>query len=385
MAMSSLRSALDELRTTDLGTMSDQQVEDGLVEIIGASESLEAEKLRWLAEMDRRRSFTKQGSLSAASWLATRAGMGSATAREKVQVARGLESMPQTKAAFSAGQISYSQARMLAQAAESHPEAFSTKEEELLEAARDLAVRDLGRTLDTWRQNLDAGAALAEAEARYQRRRLHTSRTVSGMVRLEGELDQEGGEALLAALRAVTEVPALSEERSPEQRRADALVDLARHYLDQGQVPANGGERPQLTVLVDLETLEGRAGRRCELDQAGVIYPEAARRLACDAGISRVITQGSSEPLDVGRRTRTPPASLRKALVVRDGGCRFPGCGRPHWWCDAHHIIHWLDKGPTCLANLVLLCRRHHRLVHEGGFHLEGMDGSFASVAPTGA
>ncbi|MGH9167000.1 MAG: DUF222 domain-containing protein [Acidimicrobiia bacterium] len=380
--MSSLRSVIDELRTTDFGTMSDQQVEDGLVEIIGVAESLEAEKLRWLAEMDRRRSFTKQGSLSAASWLATTAGMGSATAREKLQVARGLEAMPQTKAAFSVGEISYSQARMLAQAAEAHPEAFSTKEDELLEAARDLPVGDLGRTLDTWRQGLDAGAALAEAEARYQRRRLRTSRTVLGMVRVEGELDPEGGEALLTALRAVTEVPALREERTAEQRRADALVDLARHYLDHGQAHGNGGERPHVVVTVDLASLEGRAGRRCDLDQAGVIHPETARRLACDAGVSRVITTGASEPLDVGRRTRTVPASLRRALVVRDGGCRFPGCDRPHWWCDAHHVIHWLDEGPTCLANLVLLCRRHHRLVHEGGFHLEQMEGQLRFRRP---
>ncbi|MGH8936826.1 MAG: DUF222 domain-containing protein, partial [Acidimicrobiia bacterium] len=382
MAVSSLRSVIDELRTTDFGTMSDQQVEDGLVEIIGVAESLEAEKLRWLAEMDRRRSFTKQGSLSAASWLATTAGMGSATAREKLQVARGLEAMPQTKAAFSAGEISYSQARMLAQAAEAHPEAFSTKEDELLEAARDLPVGDLGRTLDTWRQSLDAGAALAEAEARYQRRRLRTSRTVLGMVRVEGELDPEGGEALLTALRAVTEVPGLREERTAEQRRADALVDLARHYLDHGQAHGNGGERPHVVVTVDLASLEGRAGRRCDLDQAGVIHPEAARRLACDAGVSRVITTGASEPLDVGRRTRTVPASLRRALVVRDGGCRFPGCDRPHWWCDAHHVIHWLDEGPTSLANLVLLCRRHHRLVHEGGFHLERMEGELRFRRP---
>ncbi|MGH9052960.1 MAG: DUF222 domain-containing protein, partial [Acidimicrobiia bacterium] len=217
---------------------------------------------------------------------------------------------------------------------------------------------------------------------RYQRRRLRTSRTVLGMVRVEGELDPEGGEALLTALRAVTEVPAPREERTAEQRRADALVELCRQWLDSEVAPQAGGERPHLTVIVDLETLEGRAGRRCDLDQAGVIHPEAARRLACDAGVSRVITTGASEPLDVGRRTRTVPASLRRALVVRDGGCRFPGCDRPHWWCDAHHVIHWLDEGPTSLANLVLLCRRHHRLVHEGGFHLERMEGELRFRRP---
>lgn len=129
-----------------------------------------------------------------------------------------------------------------------------------------------------------------------------------------------------------------------------------------------GGERPHLNLTVDLETLEGRAGRVCELDHTGVITAEAARRLACDAGISRVIARGGSEPLDVGRRTRTIPPAIRRALVIRDRHCRFPGCDRPHSWCDGHHIVHWLDLGETRLDNVVLLCRRHHRMVHEGGW-----------------
>ena len=108
----------------------------------------------------------------------------------------------------------------------------------------------------------------------------------------------------------------------------------------------------------------------------GPIHPEIVRRLACDASISRVITRGGSEPLDVGRRTAVVPAPMRRAVVVRDRHCRFPGCDRPPPWCDAHHAKHWADGGETSLANLVLLCRRHHRLVHRpGGFRLEMTDG----------
>jgi hypothetical protein len=121
--------------------------------------------------------------------------------------------------------------------------------------------------------------------------------------------------------------------------------------------------------------LERRAGRRCELDDAGGITAEAARRLACDAGLSRVIVGASSEPLDVGRRAPVVPPGLRRALVVRDRGCRFPGCDRPHPWTDAHHIVHWADGGPTSASNLVLLCRRHHRAVH-GGFIVRVVDGA---------
>ena len=97
-----------------------------------------------------------------------------------------------------------------------------------------------------------------------------------------------------------------------------------------------------------------------------MISPETARRIACDAGVSRVLTKGDSEILDVGRTTRSVPAALRRALALRDKGCTHPGCTRPHHWCDAHHIVHWADGGETSLANLVLLCRRHHRMAHEG-------------------
>jgi uncharacterized protein DUF222/HNH endonuclease len=141
---------------------------------------------------------------------------------------------------------------------------------------------------------------------------------------------------------------------------------------------------PHVTLTVDLETLERRAGRPCELDEAGVIGAEAARRLACDATLSRVITAGASEPLDVGRRTPVVPAALRRALVVRDRGCRFPGCDRPPPWCDGHHLVHWADGGETSLSNLVLLCRRHHRAVHER-FALELADGRPVFRRPDGS
>jgi hypothetical protein len=126
-------------------------------------------------------------------------------------------------------------------------------------------------------------------------------------------------------------------------------------------------------VSVDLQALKGPGGR-AELGDAGPLTPQAARRIACDAEISRVITRGPSEPLELGRRTPVVPASLRRALVVRDRGCRFPGCGRPQAWCDCHHVVHWADGGETSLSNLVLLCRPHHRMVH-GRFGLEMVDG----------
>jgi hypothetical protein len=140
--------------------------------------------------------------------------------------------------------------------------------------------------------------------------------------------------------------------------------------------------------MVDVETLRGEAAGspgRCEMDHTGAIHPETARRLACDASVMRVVMAGTSEPLEVGRRTPVVHAALRRAVVVRDGSCRFPGCSRPHVWCDAHHIRHWAKGGGTNLTNLLLLCRPHHRLVHEGGFGLEMADGKPVFRRPDGS
>jgi hypothetical protein len=194
------------------------------------------------------------------------------------------------------------------------------------------------------------------------------------MVRIDGDLDPETGETVITALRSCLDAEARSADpedcRTPAQRRADALGEVCRQWLDHADRPEVAGERPHVTVTVDLETLEGRLSGACELDQAGPVHSEAARRVACDASISRVITRGRSEPLDIGRRTPAVPASLRRAVVIRDRHCRFPGCDRPHSWCDAHHVVHWASGGPTALSNLLLLCRRHHRLVHQG-FRIE--------------
>jgi hypothetical protein len=138
---------------------------------------------------------------------------------------------------------------------------------------------------------------------------------------------------------------------------------FARHGHHRG-----GRGAAHIDVVVDYQTLTGRSGTTCELSSSETITPETARRLACDADITRIITGPRSQPLDVGRARRTITASQRKALAIRDRGCAFPHCDRPPEWCDGHHLEHWADGGGTDLDNLVLLCRRHHTLCHEGGF-----------------
>jgi Domain of unknown function (DUF222)/HNH endonuclease len=176
---------------------------------------------------------------------------------------------------------------------------------------------------------------------------------------------------------ADTDVPAGTPAVSAGAARADALLAIADEFLAGGDGPARartGGDRYQVLVHVDAATLAGDGdGGRCELAHGAPLAPETARRLACDASIVRLIER-DGRPLSIGRKTRSIPPALQRALHARDGGCRFPGCGSRRF-VDAHHIEHWAHGGATELANLVQLCGHHHRLVHEGGYQITGRPG----------
>ena len=266
------------------------------------------------------------------------------------------------------------------------------------------------------------------------------------MVAIDGLLEPEAGQTVLAALEPLAHPADAHDDRSGGQRTADALTELARRALEAGRLPRTGGVRPQLLVTVELDSLLGHhpalAG---DLGGMGLLDPEGCRRLACDGTVTRVLvtrhppgqhhlgpgvgeppttpdptgtrdpgardptvpggpgqvedlgvllraaaaklppTLGGppSQPLDVGRASRVVTPAQHRALAVRDGGCVFPGCSRPLTWCEAHHLIHWLDGGPTDLANLILLCRAHHRAVHEGGWQLaRDPDGRLTATPP---
>jgi hypothetical protein len=387
--MSELRSAVDALRSESLPDLPDARIEEDFTELQRAVELLEVERLRRLAEIDRRRLFERDGHLSAASWLASTFKVAWGTAREHLRIARALEEMPQTRQALDAGELSMSAVRVLVATRDADPSAFGRCEKELVEAARIHSMQDLQRIAAYWRQAVETERSLEGDEKVRERRRLHASVSFLGMVRVDGDLDPETGETLLTALRAVLDAESRSgggDDRTPAQRRADALGEICRQWLDLAERPSVAGERPHVTVTVDADALQGALGETSELDHVGAVHPDAARRLACDASIMRVVMAGRSEPLDVGRRTPVVSPAMRRALIVRDRHCRFPGCDRPHTWCDAHHVVHWADGGPTALPNLLLLCRRHHRMFHErGGFRLELLDGRPVFRRPDGS
>lgn len=298
---------------------------------------IEVERLRRLAEIERWRLFERDGHLSVAAWLAARFRLGGSDARDAVRVARGLEAMPRTREAVDAGDMSMSAVRVLVSARDADPEAFEHAEAELVEAARLHSVADLRRVASFWRQRVERGRASGE-DALRMRRALHASSTFEGMVRVDGDLDPESGESLLTALRAVLDAEARSrgrddDDRSPAQRRADALGEICRHWLERADRPSVGGERPHLTVTVPVEALGGDPTTLGgELDHLGPVASPLMRQLVCDAAVMRVVMAGGSQPLDVGRRTPVIPPAMRRAVIVRDRTCRFPGCERPHTW-----------------------------------------------------
>jgi Domain of unknown function (DUF222) len=173
---------------------------------------------------------------------------------------------------------------------------------------------------------VDAESGDAAAARRFERRGFFASLTFDGMIRVDGNLDPENGQTVLQAIGSVVDADVRGsdrDDRRPAQRRADALGHICRAYLESMGRPAVAGERPHVNVTVDLATLQRDSGV-AELDDVGFIAAEDARRIACDATVGRVVTGSASEPLDVGRRTAVVPPALRRALVLRDRGCRFP-------------------------------------------------------------
>ena len=294
-------------------------------------------------------------------------------------MARALEAMPVAADALVSGDVSSSAISLLAHARDASPEAFSRSEAQLVDAARTMPVEELRDTVARWRHD-------HADEAEDDRQELYLSPTLVGRGRLSGDLNAQTTQVLITALRAVQDAEVRSNDRtdtrSPARRRADALGEICRQWLDSSGRPTVAGERPHVIVTIDAESLgrgknapgTGRsAGGR--LPDVGPISAEDALMWACDAHVTRVITDAASRPLDVGRTTRITPPWIRRALLVRDGGCAFPDCGRPPSWCDPHHVVHWTNGGPTALSNLVLLCRRHHRLIHHKRFSVQIVDG----------
>ena len=307
--------------------------------------------------------------------------MSASSAAEHLAVARQIDELPKTEAAFARGDLSYQQVAVLARTAEHvGVQAVRQAESSLLKAAETMDPGQLIGVAKDFEHRVDAEAALRESNRAHERRYLHVGEPVSGLVRVDGLLDTEGGAIVRNALNARM-LPNKGDERTSGQRRADALVDLCRPG---GRSKSGDGAAPRVLLMIKAgaDTLAKTAGAPAgEIEGGGTIPAETVRRLACDTAITRFIGTGELEG-EITRASRTIKPATRRALAVRDQHCVFSGCDRRPAWCDGHHLWFWADGGPTTLENLALLCRPHHRKVHEGGWTLERKNGRFIAKPP---
>jgi hypothetical protein len=280
--------------------------------------------------------------------------------------------MPETAAAFAAGDIGVMRVRGLVGAREAAPECFAAAEAMLVGQARGLEARDFAAAVEMWRHRVAPAVTATEERDRFERRRLSITDSFDGMVHLEGDLDPVSGEVIITAIGSLAG-PANrdgGDGRTPTQRRVDAITEICRNHLDSGEAPVAGGQKPHLHVIVDYQTLYGEAPGGGEVGDRRVIGPAAIEFFACDTIACRVVTNGS-HILDMGRQVRTATPAQLRALAIRDGGCVVPGCGRPPSWCDAHHLLLWVEGGLTNIDEMRLLCRPHHLMLHLGILQLE--------------
>src|SRR6188474_1006350 len=366
-----------------------RSIDELAAEICTLAGHINAASHRWLvliAEFDRRNGWSDSATQSCAHWLNWKCGIAMGAAREKVRVARALEDLPKVSAAMASGSLSYSKAREITRVA------HSGNEDYLLEIAEHGTASHVERLVRAYRRCQEA-EELSREQRQQQNRRVSFRYDDDGSLILTCHLPAEVGAQVLKALDVAIEGLPVYEDvpaETPRQvvpfsaRRADALARVAESFLAHDVMESPGTDRQQIVVHVAAETLRRGAAGCCEIEHGPSIAAETARRFSCDASVVTLIEDADGEPLNVGRKTRTVSAPLRRLLTARDKGCRFPGCCNARY-IDMHHIKHWANGGETKPSNLVSLCRFHHRAVHEDGFNVEILDdGALRFVGPDG-
>jgi hypothetical protein len=348
-------------------------------EIIDRTEAISADATR---RFEKAGGYKADGFVDLVAWLRVNGKLSGSAAAERVEVAHQLKELPRTEEALSRGEIGYQHAVTMARTAQNLGAAQVRKAEPtLLKAAETMDPGQFVSVAKNFEHQVDAQAALAEANRAHERRYLRIGQPQNGLVRIDGLLDAEGGAIVRTALEPLAK-PTKNDSRTPEQRLVDALVERCQSR-NGGAHPDGAGPRPQVIIKASLDTLAGIEGApAAELEWGGTVPAETLRRIACDSAITR-ITGLAELQQEITHAGRSIPPSTRRALVARDHDCVFPGCDRPAPWCDGHHLIFWGDGGPTRLDNLGLVCRTHHRRVHEEGWTLRReKDGRWVATPP---
>ncbi|MDG9674507.1 HNH endonuclease signature motif containing protein [Micromonospora sp. DH14] len=356
---------------------------------------LAAVKLTLIRELDGRGTATAHGASSTTVWLRERLHLTITAARRLVDLATTLDTAhPGIRQALADGHITLDQAQVITDTATTvHTAAGAEAADKAVSLLTDwdgqfdpahlrkLGTRILGHVAPDLADAAAHAALDADARRATRDRHLTLSEQTDGRLRLTATLDTETAGLLRAAIDPLSAPSGPDDQRSPGQRRHDALADVCRRTLRTGELPDHGGDPTQIVVTTSYDGLTRQLGSGA-LDTGLQLTPEAVRRLACDAAILPAILSGAGQPLDLGRQRRLITGSLRRALVLRDRGCAFPGCDRPPRWCDAHHIHHWADGGSTNLANAVLLCGHHHRHLHHSDWTVRLADDGHPEFTP---
>ncbi|MBB5157171.1 HNH endonuclease signature motif containing protein [Saccharopolyspora phatthalungensis] len=368
------------------------------------------EQLQIIAEADRRGLHAERGARSMQVWLRELLNIDHQDATTRVTVARNVEDraslygetmpaeLPQTAAALSQGAISVEHARVIVAGIRRLPDyarchRVGEVEATLAGYARQMPPRELETIAERIRYLLDQDGAYHDEADQHEARELHYGTARDGMTVVKARLDRETGAKFVALIEPLAapcpQTDGEKDPRSAGQRNADgfaALLDLA---TDSDGIPRAGGQRPHLTITIDFEDLKRGLGFPDEhgmpgtLNTGRAITAENARRIACDSEVLPMVLDGAGLPLEVGRARRTAPAHLRAALLQRDGACSFPGCDRPPGTPDAHHVVSWIDGGPTELANMTMLCGSHHRTVHSQRWEIAMREGRPVFIPPS--
>lgn len=356
--------------------------------LAGQLNAANARFLALIAELDRRKGWAEWGVKSCAHWLNWKCGINLGAAREKLRTAHALEQLPKIAAAMAAGRVSYAKARAMTRVAD------AANEDYLLDIALHGTAQHVEKTVQAYRRAKESQELSREAQQQ-RRQCLWLFTEPDGSIRIHGRVPAEVGDLFRKALQLAEDslpIPKnVSAETSSEEDRSrnakrpvEALGLLAESFLANGPQDISGADRQQIVIHVDAQTLKHDHEGRCEFEHGQSLAGETARRLACDASLIAMIENEQGEPLNVGRKTRTIPPGIRRALNSRDKGCRFPGCSFTRY-VDGHRLRHWVHGGETKLSNLVSLCRFHHRLVHEGKVAIQRLDdGALRFVRPNG-
>ncbi len=369
-----------EALATSIQTLDIPPHRAAVIEVAQLHSALGAKLTLALADLDRRGEWEIDGSASMTAWMRARLDLTNSQANRILKTGRRLRDLPATAAAWLAGALSDGQVEIIvANVTDRRAALWADDETAIVPTFAALDVVQTARAMQDWARRADA--ILDEDEpAEEPVAEIHLVQTLDGRGYLHGTLDGECSEVVATGLRLAE---GGDRDLSHAQRQGQAMVDVFRWFLDHQNDKLGKRHRPHLNVVINEDALRRQEPGRT---LGGTPLPGLiVRKLACDANIHRVITDGRSSILDYGRSTRSIPPAVYTSLVLRDLGCRFPGCDRPSEWCEGHHIHHWEDGGCTNLSNLVLLCSKHHHRVHLRGWHIKlRPDGALEVTQPDG-